>query len=135
MLSHLDGTTTESDIALATGLDASVIRQSLDKLRGLGAVAEISAPPRSPRPPPGRPSGSFHIGPVIETRSDSSGNHPAAALYDPNELDESVDLDLPRKRKILDTFYRLSVLSHYELPGRRSPARTRKRSRLPTSSS
>ncbi len=118
MLSHLDGNTTESDIALATGLDATVIRQSLDKLRGLGAVSEISAPPRSsPRPPPGRPSGTFHIGPVIETRSDSSGNHPAAALYDPSELDESVDLDLPRKRKILDTFYRLSVLSHYELLG------------------
>jgi curved DNA-binding protein CbpA len=121
VLSHLDGTATESDIALATGLDASVIQASIAKLRGLGVLAEIQAVRRTTtRPTPARmssPSGTFHIGPVIETRSDSSGNHPAAALYDPGELDEAVDLDLPRKRKILDAFYQLSGLSHYEVLG------------------
>jgi len=119
VLSQLDGNATESDIALATGLEASVIQESIAKLRGLGVLAEITATLRStPRPSPSRTtstSGTFHIGPVIETRSDSSGNHPAAALYDPSELDEAVDLDLPRKRKILDTYYRLNGISHYEL--------------------
>jgi curved DNA-binding protein CbpA/transposase len=117
VLSHLDGAASESDIALATGLDAIVIRTSLDKLRSLGVLADAAPQrPSSPRPAPQRStSGTFHIGPVIETRSDSSGNHPAAALYDPAELDEKIDLDLARKRKILDTFYRLNGLSHYEL--------------------
>jgi len=117
VLSHLEGAASESDIALATGLDATVIRTSLDKLRGLGAVAEVAPErPSSPRlTTPRATSGTFHIGPVIETRSGSSGNHPAAALYDPAELDENVDLDLARKRKILDTFYRLNGLTHYEL--------------------
>jgi len=123
VLSQLDGNATESDIVLATGLDSSVIQASIAKLRGLGVLAEIHAERRmTPRPSvspvrPSTPSGTFHIGPVIETRSDSSGNHPAAALYDPTELDEPVDLDLARKRKILDTYYRLSGLSHYELLG------------------
>lgn len=121
MLSHLDGIATESDIALATGLAPDVIQASIAKLRGLGVLAEI-APTRhsSPRPSANSvtsTSGTFHIGPVIETRSDSSGNHPAAALYDPIELDEVVDLDLPRKRKILDTYYKLNGISHYELLG------------------
>lgn len=117
VLSHLDGAASESDIALATGLDATVIRVSLDKLRGLGVLAEVApARPSSARvPPPRSTSGTFHIGPVIETRSGSSGNHPAAALYDPAELEEPADLDLTRKQKILDTFYRLNGLSHYEL--------------------
>jgi len=123
VLSQLDGTATESDIALATGLEPSVIQASIAKLRGLGVLAEIRAERRmTPRPSPSpirttSTSGTFHIGPVIETRSDSSGNHPAAALYDPTELDEPIDLDLARKRKILDTYYRLSGLSHYELLG------------------
>jgi curved DNA-binding protein CbpA len=122
VVSHLEGSASESDIALATGLDATVIRRSLDKLNGLGALAEASAIPkpnvRTPRPAAGPgTSGTFNvtIGPIIEKASDSSGHHPAAALYDPTELDEAVDLDLVRKRKVLDTFHRLSTLSHYEL--------------------
>jgi curved DNA-binding protein CbpA len=119
VVSHLDGSATESDIALATGLDAAIIRRSLEKLGGLGALAEGLVAPRSQqRPAPARStSGTFHIGPVIEAKADSSGNHPAAALYDPSELDEPVDLDLARKRKVLDAFYRLTTLSHYELLG------------------
>jgi len=118
VVSHLDGNATEGDIALATGLDATVIRRSLEKLGGLGALAEGIAPRSNPEPSPARPtSGTFHIGPVIESSADSSDHHPAAALYDPSELDEQVDLDDARKRQVLDTFYRLGTLSHYELLG------------------
>jgi curved DNA-binding protein CbpA len=119
VLSRLDGTSTESDIALATGLDPGVVRESLAKLARLGAVSAGAAPERAPAPPrtPSGTSGTFHIGPVVETRGDSSGHHPAAALYDPSELDEAVDLDLVRKRRILDTYYRLEHVSHYELLG------------------
>jgi curved DNA-binding protein CbpA len=119
VLSRLDGTSSEADIALATGLDPGVVRNSLAKLTRLGAVSTSAAPERpqaSPRPP-SNSSGAFHIGPVVETRGDSSGQHPAAALYDPSELDEAVDLDLVRKRRILDTFYQLDHISHYEILG------------------
>jgi curved DNA-binding protein CbpA len=119
VLSRLDGSSTETDIALATGLDPGVVRESLAKLARLGAVSTGTAPERPqavPRAPSGT-SGFFHIGPVVETRGDSSGQHPAAALYDPAELDEAVDLDLPRKRRILDTYYQLDQISHYEILG------------------
>jgi curved DNA-binding protein CbpA len=124
VLSHLDGSASESDIALATGLDARVIRRSLEKLSGLGALAETSAQPvpRSPRPPASNavnPSGTYkiHVGAVIEQSAPPNAHHPAAALYDPAELDEPVDLDKERKRKVLDAYYRLNTLSHYELLG------------------
>jgi len=124
VLSHLDGTASESDIALATGLDARIIRRSLEKLNGLGALAVSSSnpAPRSPRPPSSNsiaPSGTFkiHVGAVIEQTRAPKAHHPAAALYDPAELDEPVDLDKDRRRKVLDTYYRLSTLSHYELLG------------------
>ncbi len=73
---------------------------------------------RTPRPAPGT-SGTFNlrIGPIVEQGAEPKGHHPASALYDPTELDEAVDLDMARKRKVLDTFYRLSTLSHYELLG------------------
>lgn len=121
VVSHLDGNASESDIALATGLDATVIRRSLDKLNGLGALAETRAAAltvRAPRTPTGT-SGTFtlRIGPIVEQGAEPKGQHPAAALYDPAELDEAVDLDLSRKRKVLDTFYRLNTVSHYELLG------------------
>jgi tetratricopeptide (TPR) repeat protein len=118
VVSHLDGTSSESDIALATGLDVDTIRRSLDKLNGLGVLTEGNAALKTePRSAPTHTSGMFHIGPVIEATVEPSGRHPAAALYDPTELDEKVDLDLARKRKVLDTFYRLKTLSHYELLG------------------
>jgi curved DNA-binding protein CbpA len=118
VVSHLDGTASESDIALATGLDVTVIRRSLTKLNGLGVLTEGNGAPKTdPRSEPTRTSGMFHIGPVIESTAEPSARHPAAALYDPTELDEKVDLDLPRKRQVLDTFYRLKTLSHYELLG------------------
>jgi curved DNA-binding protein CbpA len=38
-------------------------------------------------------------------------------LYDPAEIDEVVDLDAEKKRRILDAYYRLDDLTHYELLG------------------
>jgi tetratricopeptide (TPR) repeat protein len=115
VLSRVDGTASDVDIALATGLDMNVVRTSLAKLARLGALAE-GVPLAEPlRPPPASASsGTFHIGPVIETRGAPSQRRPAP-LYDPTELDEPIDLDVAKKRRILDTFHRLATLSHYEL--------------------
>ena len=117
VLSRVDGSASEDEIAMATGLDLTVVRGALEKLASLGALrygTEISNVVT--RPQPARTtSGSFHIGPIVETKSSSSDGHPAAALYDPSELDESVDVTPELKRRILDTYYRLEQLSHYEL--------------------
>jgi curved DNA-binding protein CbpA len=64
-----------------------------------------------------RASGQLRIGPIVEMRVEVEEHQPALSLYDPAELDEPVELDLPRKRKILDTFYGLDSLTHYELLG------------------
>jgi curved DNA-binding protein CbpA len=119
VLSRVDGTASEDDIAMATGLDLGVVQAALAKLATLGALRYGETSQVAPRPvaPQRTSSGSFHIGPIVETRSDSSDSHPAAALYDPSELDEKVDVTPELKRRILDTFYRLDLLSHYELLG------------------
>jgi tetratricopeptide (TPR) repeat protein len=119
VVSQLDGNASEADIALATGLELDTIHRSLEKLVGLGVLAEGRVVVRTEQRSAAMHtnSGTFHINPVIEAKAEPNPRHPAAALYDPSELDEKVDLDLVRKRKVLDTFYRLGSLSHYELLG------------------
>jgi curved DNA-binding protein CbpA len=121
VLSRVDGTTSEEDIATATGLDVATVRAALEKLANLGVLrygTETSNVIVRPQAFPQRTtSGAFHVGPIVETRSDSSDGHPAAALYDPSELDEAVDIAKDVRRRVLDLFYRLDQLSHYELLG------------------
>ena len=118
ILSRVDGTATDAEIALATGFETGVIRVALEKFVGLGAIAyHEPAAPRSPRSPVASPTQQVRIGPIVETRAEPVERHPAAALYDPGELDEPVDIDLPRKRRILDAYYRIDRLTHYEALG------------------
>jgi curved DNA-binding protein CbpA len=121
VLSRVDGTTTVAEIAEETGKPWEEVNALFQRLVVAGAVAldAPQAPPErrhSPAPPP-RHSGGFRLGPIVETTAVSEINHPAASLYDPAELDEDVEIDLARRRRILDTFYRLEQLTHYELFG------------------
>jgi tetratricopeptide (TPR) repeat protein len=129
ILSRIDGRTSETDIVAETGLEPGRVRKSLERLAELGAIAFGPAPEPLP-PPPGaghhaaaRPA-RFIERPAVEARPADGVDqqHPAAALYDPADLDEAVDLDLQRKRRILDTYYRLEGLNHYELFGLDSSA-------------
>jgi curved DNA-binding protein CbpA len=121
VLSRVDGVSSEADIVAATGLDADRVRDTLMRLAELGAIRFEEAAtkqPRQQRPAadPRAEARSALAHPIIESRAGAgSGSHPAAALYDPSELDEAVDIDLPRRRKILDLYYRLESLNHYEL--------------------
>jgi len=118
-VSRIDGVTNIADIAEETGRSAEEVAALLERLVALGAIA-IDEPPRpqerrhSPAPGP-RPSGSFRVSPIVETSAVGEQQHPAASLYDPAELDEAVDIDLPRRRRILDLYYRLDQLNHYQL--------------------
>jgi curved DNA-binding protein CbpA len=122
VLSRVDGTVTESELVMLTGLDANVVRDALTRLASLGALAfvEPSRPAVNTLGQSGvrisRPSGTLRIGPIVEVRAGGEEpHHPAAALYDPSELDEAVELDMARKRRVLDAFYRLDSITHYEL--------------------
>jgi curved DNA-binding protein CbpA len=123
VLSRVDGRSSEAEIAAATGLDAARVRTTLTRLVELGAVQFGPVDQPGPHPEAERSSipGTRLTRPAVEAHSEDSGapsqHHPAAALYDPGELDEDVDIDLPRRRRILDTYYRLDTLTHYELLG------------------
>ncbi len=120
VLSHVNGATNESEIADEAGIDPEAVAATLEALARLGAIwfDQEAAPQsnRAPRPAPGhRVSGSIRIGPIIEALGSAQPHHPAAALYDTRELEEDVEIGLERRRVILDTFYRLDTLTHYQL--------------------
>jgi curved DNA-binding protein CbpA len=119
VLTRVDGRSNEADISAATGLASDRVAQSLQRLVELGAVrfGDAVEQPPPPRQHPSVPPGPKITHPAIETTAPDSSRQPAQALYDPGELDEVVDIELPRKRKILDYFYRLDSASHYELLG------------------
>jgi curved DNA-binding protein CbpA len=121
VLSRVDGQASEADIALATGLDPARVRAHLERLTELGAVRFEAPEPRREWPEPERHAAvaSARLShPAVEAPPASSSSHPPIrGLYDPTELDEPVDLDLARKRRILDLFYRLDIVTHYELLG------------------
>jgi curved DNA-binding protein CbpA len=123
VLSRVDGISSEAEIAASTGLDTEHVSVTLARLAELGAIrfeaGSDGALPRQPHPPDRAPSQSAMKLPRVIVESPGAegaiSHHPAAALYDPSEIDEDVDVELPRKRKILDMYYRLDSLSHYEL--------------------
>jgi tetratricopeptide (TPR) repeat protein len=118
VLALVDGATTEAEIASSTGLPVEAVSGTIARLVELGAVVLEARPEpekRTPRPRSNSYSGQFAMGNIAEMVVRIE--HPAAALYDESELNEVVDLDVERKRQILDLFYRLDALNHYEVLG------------------
>lgn len=123
MLSQVDGRTESADLAIATGLSREQLEGALTRLVALGAI-RFQLRPEDPEPRaqarPDRGSGAIRLDrPAIEapTGAGTPHHHPAAALYDPAELDEAAELDLVRKRRILDLYYALDTSTHYEVIG------------------
>ena len=118
VLAHVDGTANETEIADEVGIELEAARDTLETLARLGAIwFDRAAVGESPRAAPSRPRSSdpTRIGAIVETSGPSEPQHPAAALYDARELDEVVDIEPERKRVILDTFYRLDSITHYQI--------------------
>ena len=124
LLSRIDAATNEHDLALMTGLAPADVAAALDRLARLGAI-DLGPPtpvaPASLRPLASAPRAAQSVPPtrsdppattrvVIETASGSS-----PLLHDPAELDEVVEIDVDKKRRILDLFYRLDDLTYYEV--------------------
>jgi curved DNA-binding protein CbpA len=129
LFSRVDGRLCERDLALVTGLPLSTVVSALDRLAQLGAVDFAPAPVagatrRSDRPPPRRSSAPPGRGEGVRVPSippltvkAGDGASWAPPLYDPAELDEDVEIDPERRRRILDLFYRLDDRTYYELFG------------------
>lgn len=113
ILSRIDGTTSEHDIGTLTGLGSDQIKTTLEKLVKLGVVTFAELPP-PPKPEP-RPSGPPPDRPIREVTEDRTAA--PRGLYDPAELDEDVEIDRDHRRAILDRFYQLADLTHYEVLG------------------
>jgi len=118
VLSRVDGTSSELEIADEAGIEPTAVAATLEELARLGAIwfdQRVSPPSqRAPRMQV-KVSASLRIGPIIEASVDHEPHHPAAALYDARELNEDVEIEPERRRTILETFYRLDSLTHYQL--------------------
>ncbi len=104
VLSRVDGRSSEVEIAQATGLDLDDVIASLTRLHQLGAIAYAGE-----QPPAAEHSA------VVPSGSGSTSVKSLFALFDPRELDEPADLSRERKQQILQTYYALDELTHYEL--------------------
>jgi curved DNA-binding protein CbpA len=115
VLSRVDGRATEGEIALVTGMSPAEVMIVLNRLVELGAVAYEGSgdAPRQRTTATG--------GPAIATTT--SGLHrrvETSATPSPDskewpELAEEVELDLERKRLILETFHSLEKTDHYRV--------------------
>ena len=119
LLSRIDSMMTERDLTLITGLPPATVATVLDRLVRAGAIDFLEPVTESARG--GRPAApkdgpqSSRLPP--SGRSAIDPGSPPPPLYDPAELDEPVDLEAEKKRRILDLFYRLDDLTYYELLG------------------
>jgi hypothetical protein len=124
VLSRIDGTATVPELAEVTCAEET--RNIVLRLIDLGAAewSEVSTPraARAPRPSIPRMPLQTPARGIVRTAPPPPGM--TRTLYDPAELDEDIELDIDRKRTILDSFYRLEDLTFYELLGVR---RARKR--------
>jgi tetratricopeptide (TPR) repeat protein len=109
VLSRVDGTSSEAEIILATGLDGERVRHALERLEHLGAIRFSPTPPRpaNSSPAPERVSQPVASTPTVRRLRSHS--------IDPAALAEPVDLDPERKQAVLELFSELDELSHYEL--------------------
>jgi curved DNA-binding protein CbpA len=120
VLSRVDGNTTEREIGYATSFPEDQVARCLSRLESLGAVeyddrtsshsGAIAILDSSAGTSRERPT-------ETATGRFTSAESPAAPPYDATELDAPADLEANRKQEILELFYRLDALDHYQLLG------------------
>lgn len=103
LVSRIDAMLSEMELSLVSGLSPQQVAATLDRLARAGAVDFVAGPPEPE--------------PVYQAPPRPASHAPPGALYDPSELEEQVDLDVEKKRRILDLFYRLEDLTYYALLG------------------
>jgi tetratricopeptide (TPR) repeat protein len=79
-------------------------------------VVPPPAPSQARAVPPPAPS-QDRVAPPVARVAPEAASGSAPLLYDPAELDEVVEIDDEKKRRILDLFYRLEDLTYYQVLG------------------
>ena len=104
VLSRVDGRSSEQDIVYATGLPVERVRHALSRLQELGAISFPGA--------------------VLHSQTELAGSSGIRSLtysgpppYDAAELEGDFDLDVSKRRLILDRYYRIDSLNHYDALG------------------
>jgi tetratricopeptide (TPR) repeat protein len=125
VLSRVDGRASVQELSFSTGLTAERVEHCLLTLARYGAVlyglAAEDDPDSDRRPEEAassQPTAAKAIGTVEQPLRSPSPSPPPRTpppLYDPSELEEPGELEPERKRQILDFYYRLPTLNHYEL--------------------
>ena len=100
---------------MVTGVTEHDLRTILDKLAGMGLITfGPPSPSPAPAPPPPRPvAAPRRIDTPMPQQAVAIARPSVPAKYDPAELEEDVDLEMPVRQRVLDLFYRLDRLDHY----------------------
>lgn len=106
VLSRINGKTSPKDLSLETGIPDFSVARILEKLEKLTVIEIVdpNAPPPEPPKPAEPPRAAFDVS-ALPPR------------YDLKELEEPSDLSPEIRKKVLDYFYRLEDLDHYQLLG------------------
>jgi curved DNA-binding protein CbpA len=119
VLSRVDGQATTREIGHATSLSEAQVNRCLARLEALAAITYDNHPKQEKRPSRGvslRPSSAPRSS-APPTLPFSPSEPPLVPLYDVAELDAPADLELERKRDVLELYYRLDSRDHYQLLG------------------
>jgi len=110
LLSRVDGSSNELDLAAMTGVPYEAVRAGIDRLVSLGAL-EIDSSSEAPHQSPSHTRSGIGVG-----ARHTSQTH-MKAVVEPGEAQESSDLDPERRRKVLDLFANLGERDYYALLG------------------
>jgi curved DNA-binding protein CbpA len=124
LLSRIDGSLTENELAALTGFDLVTVTSTIDRLARLGAIvfdrgSEVVQTPKSDvgaRPPPAplrQPQQNLRVSQTFRT----SQMGIKAFTGEPADFAQVSDLDSDRKRKVVDIYARLTQLDFYALLG------------------
>lgn len=94
-----------------SGVDVDLDRRTTPAPPPVELAATSTAPRRHPTPQTGVAVAQTHV--MGRGALDTTSGSPP--LYDPADLDEDVEIDPERRRRILDLFYRLDDYTYYEL--------------------
>jgi curved DNA-binding protein CbpA len=122
LLSRIDGSMTEAELAALTGFDLATVTTTIDRLASLGAVefergGEVGKIPRSDvgvrAAPPPLQQQSLRVSQTFR----SSQTNIKGFTGDPVDFAQVSDIDADRKRKVVDIYARLTQLDFYALLG------------------
>ena len=119
LLSRIDGSMSETELAALTGFDLATVTSTVDRLARLGAIEfeRAAAPVTPPAPSSVRQAPPQQQSLRVSQTFRTSQTNIRAFIGDPPDFAQVSDLDVERKRKVVDLYSRLAQLDYYALLG------------------